>query len=242
MTPRLGVILFARMSSGRLPGKMLLPLGPTTLFERVVARARWLEHPLVLATSSDASDDRLCDEARRLGVPAIRGSLDDVLGRACHAAQAAGFDAFARLCGDRPFLPLDDSRRGMSLMRERLQRAEPCDLVTNALTHKVPPGLTMEVIRTGALERAHADARSPLDREHVTTCFYRADSGYVVHEIPSALRSLPQVSLAVDNEADRERLGRLIELWPDTDLCEQVAVGELARTQDMTGGTATGKH
>jgi spore coat polysaccharide biosynthesis protein SpsF (cytidylyltransferase family) len=227
MTPQLGIILFARMSSSRLPGKMLMPIGPTTLLERVVARARTLPYPLVLATSSDPSDDRLCAAAEQLGVAAFRGSLDDVLDRACHAARAAGFDAFARLCGDRPFLPLADTHRGMSLMHERLARAEPCDLVTNALSSPVPPGLTMEVIRTGALERAHASARSPEEHEHVTAGFYGSGSAYAVEEIPSALRALPRVSLAVDDGADLARLARLIEARPEIDLCERIAIAEL---------------
>jgi spore coat polysaccharide biosynthesis protein SpsF len=227
MTPRIGMLLFARMSSRRLPGKMLLPLGPTTLLERVVARARTLAHPIVLATSVDASDDPLCDAASALGVPVFRGSLSDVLGRACAAARSAGFDAFARLCGDRPFLPLDDTRRGMALMQVRLERAEACDLVTNAHTRKVPPGLTMEVVRTEALERAHANATSPDEHEHVTTAFYADGSGYAVEEVPSALQGLARVSLAVDDEADRQRLGRLIEAQPDVALCEQVAIRAL---------------
>lgn len=227
MTPRLGIILFARMSSSRLPGKMLLPLGPTTLFERIVARARVLAHPILLATSSDRSDDPLCEAARQLGVPTFRGSLDDVLGRACEAARTAGFDAFARLCGDRPFLPLDDTRRGLSLMYERLRRAEPCDLVTNARTRPVPPGLTTEVIRTGALERVHAEARSPEEREHLTLGLLKPGSGYAVEELPSGLQDLPRVPLAVDTETDRVRLGRLIEENPAVDLCERVAIRAL---------------
>lgn len=227
MTPRLGIILFARMSSSRLPGKMLLPLGPTTLFERVVARARLLAHPILLATSSDGADDPLCDAATGLGVPTFRGSLDDVLGRACEAARAAGFDAFARLCGDRPFLPLDDTRRGLSLMRERLLRGEPCDLVTNARPRSVPPGLTMEVIRTAALARLHAAARSPDEREHLTSGFLSRDLEYSVVELPSALQAFPRIQMAVDTESDRVRLGRLIAEQPAADLCEQVAIRAL---------------
>jgi spore coat polysaccharide biosynthesis protein SpsF len=197
----------------------------------------------VLATSSDPSDDRLCEEAMRLGVDAFRGDLGDVLGRACHAARAAGFDAFARLCGDRPFLPLDDTRRGMALMHARLVRAEPCDLVTNALSRPVPPGLTMEVIRTRALEHAHANARSPEEHEHVTAAFYGSGCAYAVEEIPSALRALPRVSLAVDDEADRVRLGRLIESRPEIDLCERIAIEELVSAAPPDGrSTGVDRH
>lgn len=112
-------------------------------------------------------------------------------------------------------------------MQARLERAEPCDLVTNALSGPVPPGLTMEVIRTRALEHAHANARSPQEHEHVTAGFYGDQSAYAVAEIPSPLRALPRVSLAVDDETDRVRIGRLIESRPQIDLCERVAIEEL---------------
>ena len=224
MTARIGIILFARMSSSRLPGKMLRPLGPTTLFERVVARARTLGSPLVLATSSDRSDDPLDAAANRLEVPVFRGSLDDVLGRACDAARFAGFDAFARLCGDRPFLPLYDTRRGLALMDERLRRGEACDLVTNARPRPVPPGLTMEVIRTAALEHLRTHAPSPESREHVTTGLLASGGGYAVTEIRSPLQDFPPIPLAIDTEDDLVRLGRFIEANPRVDLCEQVAI------------------
>lgn len=236
MTPHLGIILFARMSSSRLPGKMLLPLGPTTLFERVVARARTLGFPILLATSSDRSDDPLCDAATGLGVSAFRGSLDDVLGRACDAARAAGFDAFARLCGDRPFLPLDDTRRGLALMQERLQRSEPCDLVTNNLPRPVPPGLTMEVIRTGALELVRAQPGPTEGREHLTLGLQTRGSGYTVVELPTSLQDLPRIHLAVDTEADRLRLGRLIEENPPVDLCEHLAIRALQPSSRPAAG------
>jgi len=162
-----------------------------------------------------------------------------VLGRACHAARASGFDAFARLCGDRPFLPLDDTRRGMSIMQACLERAEPCDLVTNALSCPVPPGLTMEVVRTRALEHAHGNARSPEEHEHVTAGFYRSGCAYVVVEIPSMLRVLPRVSLAVDDEADRVRLGRLIQARPEIDLSERIAIEELVSAAAEPGERST---
>jgi spore coat polysaccharide biosynthesis protein SpsF len=229
---RIGIILFARMSSSRLPGKMLRPLGPTSLLERVVARTRTLAYPIVLATSSAPSDDELCEEASRLGIPVFRGSLDDVLGRACAAARSAEFDAFARLCGDRPFLPLDDTRRGMALMHDRLLHAAPCDIVTNSGPRPVPSGLTMEVIRTTALERLRLQATSPEEREHVTSGFYLRGSEYSIVQLPSALHELarpgvPRLQLAVDTEDDRVQLSRVIEANPAVDLCERVAIRAL---------------
>lgn len=73
----------ARMSSSRLPGKVLLPLGGSTILGWVVsaaARAKTVDQ-VVVATSAEDSDDRVVAEARRLDVPVVRGPLTDVLDR-----------------------------------------------------------------------------------------------------------------------------------------------------------------
>lgn len=223
MEPRLGIILFARMSSRRLPGKMLRPVGPTSLLERVVSRARLLEHPLLLATTSDPADDVLCEAAGRLGLEVFRGSVDDVLDRACRAARLAGFAAFARLCGDRPFLPLDDMREGLAIMRRGLAAGDACDLVTTALPRHAPAGLLTEVVRTESLERARMRAGTPADREHVTAALYADPGGYAIHPLPTPLHEFSDVRLAVDTEDDRVRLSRLIERHPDVGFPESLA-------------------
>jgi spore coat polysaccharide biosynthesis protein SpsF len=223
MHHRVGVLLFARMSSSRLPGKMLRRIGPTSLLESVVARARLLELPIVLATSVDPSDDVLASAGASLGLEVHRGSLDDVLDRACGAARAAGFDAFARLCGDRPFLPLDDMRSGIALMRESLRHGPALDLVTTALPRPVPSGLLTEVIRTEALERVRAGAASPLEREHLTQGFYLDRAAYAIHELASPLQGLVGANLSVDTEADLRRLDALIGRHADVACSELVA-------------------
>lgn len=223
-TPQVGIILFARMSSSRLPGKMLRQIGPTTLLERMVSRARLLDAPLLLATSTHASDDLLVQRASALGVETYRGALDDVLGRACDAARSAGFDAFARLCGDRPFFPLEDMQLGLATMRDALGRGRPCDLLTTAWPDAVPPGLVTEIVRTAAVERLRHGRPSAESKEHVTAAFYVEPRRYAVEALPTALRGLGRVPMAVDTEEDLRRLATLIEAQPAIDFPAQRAV------------------
>lgn len=219
-----GIILFARMSSNRLPGKMLRPIGPTSLLERVVTRARLLDRPLLLATSTEPDDDPLVVAADALDLPVYRGSLNDVLGRACGAAQQAGFAAFARLCGDRPFLPLEDMRQAIRIMEAGLQSGQPPDLITSRLPSPVPPGMMTEVIRTESLVSLLDRATRPDDREHVTTHFYRAADDYRLIPLVSPLQNLPPAHCSVDTDVDLRLLGEAIRLHPSLDFCEQAAV------------------
>ena len=56
---RIGIVLQARMGSTRLPGKVLMPLGGTTLLGWIVQRLRNLPWPLVIATSDQVQDDAI---------------------------------------------------------------------------------------------------------------------------------------------------------------------------------------
>lgn len=236
MSQAIGVILFARMSSSRLPGKMLRPIGPCSLLERVVRRARLLERPMLLATSTESSDDPLVAAAQALGLDACRGPLEDVLQRACLAGEQAGFTAFARLCGDRPFLPLEDMERAIRRMEASLGEAEPLDLITTRLPHPVPAGLMTEVIRTSALRTLERQVTSREEREHVTLGFYSRPERYRVQPLASPLQTMANVHLSVDTEHDLQRIGELIEQWPALDLPAQQAAEQLI-ARDRTRGT-----
>src|SRR4051794_28072750 len=89
----------ARMTSSRLPGKVLLPALGKPLLELMVERLRRCEHldEIVIATTEDVSSDPLEELADRLGIGCFRGSEDDVLARVLRAAQAYGADLIVEL-------------------------------------------------------------------------------------------------------------------------------------------------
>ncbi len=102
-------IIQARMSSSRLPGKVLLDLGGQPMLARVVERARRakLVNDVVVATTTDLSDDpieALCAES---GYPCSRGSLHDVLDRYYQAARTFGADVIVRITADCPVIDPD---------------------------------------------------------------------------------------------------------------------------------------
>jgi spore coat polysaccharide biosynthesis protein SpsF len=163
-------ILQARMSSSRLPGKVLRPvLGEPMIGRQVerLRRARRLDG-LTIATSTDASDDVIAAYARRIGVDCFRGPLDDVLARFIGALAAAGNPrTFVRLTAD---CPLADWRL-VDRCIEAHQAAD-ADYTYNSLNWTFPKGLDVEVCATAALMRAAAEGLTPYDREHVTPYIY----------------------------------------------------------------------
>src|SRR5262245_31837623 len=97
-------ILQARMSSSRLPGKVLKPLMGKPMLARQLQRVKRATRldKLVVATSLDAPDDALVDVCENEGVPCFRGSLHDVLDRFYHCAVEYQASDVVRLTGDCP--------------------------------------------------------------------------------------------------------------------------------------------
>lgn len=164
-------ILQARMSSTRLPGKVLRPILGRPMLERQVERLRRSERltRIVVATSTEAGDDPLAAVARAFGVEVHRGDLHDVLDRFHGALTAFGpVERFVRLTAD---CPLTDP-----VLLDRCidrQAGEGWDVVHVSAGATFPKGLDVEVVNTAALESAWREARDPYEREHVTPFLYR---------------------------------------------------------------------
>jgi spore coat polysaccharide biosynthesis protein SpsF len=167
-------VLQARMSSRRLPGKVLMPLGGRPMILRQLERIGQARlDQIVVATSIDPSDDELCDTLSTAGAACVRGSLDDVLDRVYCAGVGAGAAHVVRLTAD---CPLIDARVIDRVVAAHL--AADNDYTSNALKRSYPDGQDVEVARIGALERAWHECRDAAQREHVMPYLYEARDGF----------------------------------------------------------------
>jgi len=227
-------VLQARMSSRRLPGKVLADVAGRPLLARQlerVARARRLDG-LVVATSTEASDDPIEALCRRLGVDCARGSLHDVLDRVVGAAAARGAEHVVRLTGDCPLLDPALLDRVVEI-----HMAGDQDYTSNALERTFPDGLDVEVVRHRALEEAWREARDPYEREHVTPFLYRRPHRYALRSVTGE-RSLGHLRWCVDEPADlafvRAVFARLLPIDPDFDT--EAVLALLGREPELASG------
>ncbi len=174
-------VLQARMSSSRLPGKVLAPiLGQPMIALQIerLRRARRLSG-LVVATSAQAEDDPIAACCQEIGVACYRGPLGDVLARFVGALAAAGTPkTFLRLTAD---CPLAD----WSLVDRCIEahEASGADLTYTSEGWTFPKGLDVEVVETEALIEADREARDPYEREHVTPYIYRHRERFALHSL-----------------------------------------------------------
>lgn len=191
-------ILQARVSSTRLPGKVLKPiLGEPMLLRQIerLRRCRGFDR-LVVATSTDASDDPLAAACEGWDVACHRGSLDDVLDRFVAAARAYQPDIVVRLTGD---CPLADPEVIDAVIR--YFRQGDYDYASNVDPPTFPDGLDVEVMRYSCLVQAHREATLPSQREHVTP-FIRAHAERFRLGCHTAATDLSHLRWSVDEPDD----------------------------------------
>lgn len=159
MSGKLGIIIQARMSSSRLPGKSLLPIGDYPLIWYVVQRAKATDLPVVVATSTDPSDDLLCDFLASAEIPFYRGALYDVLDRYIKTSQKFEIENIIRVTADNPLFDFEYLQQKIDLF-DRYSYAD--GIYTRGFIH----GAGFELVKLSELESIPSSKKE--HREHVT--------------------------------------------------------------------------
>jgi spore coat polysaccharide biosynthesis protein SpsF len=199
-------VIQARVSSRRLPGKILLQLcGRPTLDYLVDAlmRAQRLDG-IVLATSTDPSDDQTALFARQRGIPCHRGSLENVALRMLGAGEEHQARAIVRINGDSPLMDPVIIDPAVPLFDEG-----PVDIVTNVHPRTFPKGQSVEVIALSALRAAVAAMGSSEEREHVTPYIYAHPELFSIVSF-RADPPRPEIQLSIDDGEDFDRCAAIL--------------------------------
>ncbi len=228
----LGVVQ-ARVSSTRLPAKVLAPiLGEPMLARQLerVLRAQRLD-AVVVATSTDPSDDPLEAVCAEAVVDCFRGTLDDVLDRFHAAAERYGADHVVRLTGD---CPLIDPAVIDAVVDLHLSAA--FDYTSNVQPPTFPDGLDAEAIRAETLDTVWQEARLPSEREHVTPFVLKHSERFRLGNLENA-EDLSPLRWTVDEPEDLGFVRAVYEaLYPADPAFEMRDVlALLARRPELAG-------
>jgi spore coat polysaccharide biosynthesis protein SpsF len=198
----------ARMTSSRFPGKMLEEIGGTPALQLMMERVARTSSAdrVILATTTNATDDPLIEVAEAAGFGWHRGSEPDVLQRVLDTALAHDVDAIVELTGDCVFMD--------PMVVERVIQhylASDADYVCNFLEETYPSGMQAQIYRTAVLEDVARRTENPDDREHVSLFIYRNPELYKIENLRApAEHTAPQINLTLDW---REDLDLMRQVW-----------------------------
>lgn len=203
MNSNIGVIVQARMSSSRFPGKSLHHIGGIPLVERVVERMLPLGLPLVVAISSNQTDDILCEYLRNKKINYYRGDLLNVRKRFIQVAQVFGFERIIRINGDSPFINL-------AYLEENFEFFNNFKYVDGIHDKGLLYGTGFEIVDLDLLE-AIPDGNSEYD-EHVTI-FLRNNmrDNYLSIIPPKRLSYRDDLFLAIDYLQDAQFCNEILK-------------------------------
>jgi spore coat polysaccharide biosynthesis protein SpsF len=201
-------IIEARMSSSRLPGKVMEKIGNRNSLEHIVHRIRNVEaiDNICIATSTNTEDDKIEKLSRIMGVDCYRGSEEDVLERVLECALFFGATVIVEITGDCPFVDADLTEQYLQIFLQN-----DLDYLSNNIFPSYPDGFDIQIFRTEALKLSNVHALSQAEREHVTMHIKNnPDLFKVVNIVAPKKYRFPNLSVTLDTREDLEVL-RILE-------------------------------
>lgn len=207
----------ARMTSSRLPGKVLLKAAGKPMLEHLVNKLRAVPSldGIVLATTTNKTDDQLEEFSEKMGIGCFRGSENDVMSRVIGAAESEGAIVVVEITGDCPIIDPQIVEQTI-----RVFSANHADYVSNAHVRSYPVGMDTQVFRLETLKRSMKMTDDPLDHEHVTLHIRNNPEIFSqLHLLAPPEIHWPELGLTLDEAKDYELLKKIIEHFePDNPL------------------------
>lgn len=200
------LIVQARLSSTRLPGKVQLPILDMPMLLRQLERLKLCQivNTLVVATSINPEDDVIASLCDQQAICCFRGDLDDVLSRFYFCAKKFNAEQIIRISGD---CPLIDPNLVDQIISHHLE--SKVDYTTNCIERTFPDGQDIEVFTFNALEQAFLQAKKPSQREHVTP--YIRETGLFSTSNFLAKQDWSQYRMSVDHQVDFDLVSKVYE-------------------------------
>jgi len=198
--PKIAAIIECRMTSSRLPGKVLLESCGKSMLEHLVERLKNVAQldEVIFATTINSQDDVIVELAEKLNINCYRGSEEDVLIRVLETARKFEVDTIVEITGDCPLMDPEIVEQTIDLYLNN-----KCEYVSNDLNETYPLGMNVEVFSTELLEVANRKGNTSDDREHVSWYFIRNPEKFKLLVLPAPRKlNWPDLRLTLDEEAD----------------------------------------
>ena len=207
------ILIQARLSSTRLPGKVLFKLGDknfsslSLMIKRLTQKFK--SSQIAILSTNDNCDDAINEVANNLKVECFRGSKEDVLERYYLSSKKMKVENIVRLTSDCPFIDVNEIERVLNV-----HITNKNDYTTNSFDNSsIVDGMDVEVISFEALKSAYFEASLPSEREHVTF-YFNNNKKFKVEKTDPNLQP-EYIRLTLDTPNDFECISKLINTIKD---------------------------
>ena len=208
------MILQARMSSKRFPGKIIQEINGLPMIEILIRRIQLAKNvsQIFVVTSDDESDDKLVEILTEMKIEFYRGSLENVLSRFIHLIELHKLNSVVRLTGDNPLIDF----KLLDIMIEKFEYQNELDYYSNTLERSYPKGLDIEIIKSKVLLGLRALNLTEAELEHVTLAIYTRKLDLNIGQKIRQGENLQNLRWTVDFPEDLEKIKRIINnFWPE---------------------------
>jgi spore coat polysaccharide biosynthesis protein SpsF len=200
---KIAIIIFARLNSKRLKGKVLKKIFDKYLLEIIYLRLkRKLNFPIIVNTSKNKSDDKIIKFCQKRKIKFFRGSLNNVFSRTVMCLKKEKIKGFIRVNADRPFIDASEIKKAVKIFQTK-----KFDIVTNQIHKKIPKGLSCEIASSNIFYDIFKKKKlTNPQKEHIFNYFYSNKAGYKIHKLKNSLyEKNAKFNLSVDNKKDFKR-------------------------------------
>jgi spore coat polysaccharide biosynthesis protein SpsF len=198
------ILIQARFSSTRLPGKVLHPLCHETVLGMLIKNLTTLNIPIFVLTSDSESDEPVAKYCESHHISYFRGPLEDVALRFARFLALHPYEYFIRISADSPLMDA-------SLVKTAIQISEQdsYDLITNVQKRTFPKGQSVEMVNTRLFLKVQAELMSTEHKEHVTKIFYEQPERFSIKNFESG-GSFGDIQLSVDTTDDFRKIETML--------------------------------
>jgi spore coat polysaccharide biosynthesis protein SpsF len=211
MKNKTGIILYARMSSRRLPGKVLKKINNQTLIEIIFNRIR-VKFPdtlLIVNTSIRSDDNEIVNLCKKRNIKYFRGSLKNVFKRTVDCCEKFNLKYFARICCDRPIVDSDEIKKMFTKISTNEHKY---DIITNQFPKNVPKGLGCEISKVSIFKKINTANLISKDKEHIFDFFYRNNKKYkILNTHNSYYKKLINKDYTIDTIKDYNKFKKIFK-------------------------------
>jgi len=200
------ILIQARMSSKRLPGKVLFEVKKKPLLDYLIESLSNCKSPfnIIVATSVHKSDDPIVEYCKLRNIDYYRGPLNNVAKRFVEANNHYNLQSFIRICADSPLIDYRILDRFYFFYKNNHY-----DIVTNSLEETFPSGQGVEIFNSKTFIDSFSFIENDEDFEHVTKFFYDNEKNYDIYNFKLE-SNYSNIRLCVDTKEDMKTFSKII--------------------------------